>query len=153
MDGPSAYRLLRERGVELPVIFLTGHGDVPMSVRAMKAGAFDFLEKPIASEALIARVRAALELDERRHEQHTRQRQARERFAQLTSREREVLDRILAGKTAKVIGRELGISPRTIEVHRKHILLKTGTTNVLELDAMARLAIGEAPASGAAHPG
>ena len=140
LDGLQAQAALEARGVEMPVIFLTGHGDVPMSVRAMKAGAFDFLQKPVAADTLMARVYAALRLDEGRHEDRAQVEQARSRLERLTGREREVLTLLLRGRSNKQVAKELRVSPRTAEVHRRNILLKTQTVNLLELDKLRRLA-------------
>ncbi|MDX9994939.1 MAG: response regulator [Rhodocyclaceae bacterium] len=132
MSGPELQEELNRRGIVLPVIFLTAHGDIPMTVRAMKAGAADFLTKPVNGADLLERVQAALALDRAAQLQ-------RERFAQLTQRERETLLLALAGHANKEIARQLGISYRTVELHRSHILQKTGAANMLEL---ARLAAG-----------
>lgn len=140
LDGLQAQAALEARGVEMPVIFLTGHGDVPMSVRAMKAGAFDFLQKPVAADTLMARVYAALRLDEGRRADRAQVEQARLRLERLTGREREVLTLLLRGRSNKQVARELRVSPRTAEVHRRNILLKTQTVNLLELDKLRRLA-------------
>jgi len=140
LNGLQAQAALEARGVEMPVIFLTGHGDVPMSVRAMKAGAFDFLQKPVAADTLMARVYAALRLDEGRRADRTQAEQARLRLERLTGREREVLTLLLRGRSNKQVAKELRVSPRTAEVHRRNILLKTQTVNLLEIDKLHRLA-------------
>ncbi len=140
LDGLQAQAALEARGVEMPVIFLTGHGDVPMSVRAMKAGAFDFLQKPVAADTLMARVYAALRLDDGRRADRAQVEQARLRLERLTGREREVLTLLLRGRSNKQVAKELRVSPRTAEVHRRNILLKTQTVNLLELDKLRRLA-------------
>jgi len=143
MPGPSGLELQAARadhGVALPIVFLTGHGDVPMSVRAMKAGAFDFLQKPVAADTLMARVYAALRLDEGRRADRTQAEQARLRLERLTGREREVLTLLLRGRSNKQVAKELRVSPRTAEVHRRNILLKTQTVNLLEIDKLHRLA-------------
>jgi FixJ family two-component response regulator len=140
LNGIQAQQALLARGIDLPVIFLTGKATVSSSVRALKSGAIDFLEKPIAADALIARVRSAMRLNGERRAERRQREDANEHFQRLTPREHEVLEWLLAGKTAKFIGKQLGISPRTVEVHRKNILLKTAAENLLQLDALYRLA-------------
>jgi FixJ family two-component response regulator len=140
LDGMRAHEALKARDIGLPVIFLTGHGDVPMSVRAMKAGAFDFLEKPVGADALIARVYAAFRRDEQRRGERADTDAARSRLDQLTRREREVLAELLRGKSSKEVARDLRISPRTVEAHRRSILLKTRTQSLLELERLDRRA-------------
>ena len=140
LDGLQAHEALLARGIEMPVIFLTGHGDVPMSVRAMKAGAFDFLQKPARADTLLARVYAALRQDEKRRAGAAVHDQAREQLARLTPRERDVLAHLLRGLTNKQVAREMRISPRTAEVHRRNILQKTRARNLLELDEICRRA-------------
>ena len=140
MDGLQAQDAIAARGITLPVIFLTGHGDIPKSVRAMKAGAIDFLQKPVAADTLLARVYSALRIDETRRGERQKKDQANALLARLTAREEQVLKRILAGRSAKQIGKELGISPRTIEVYRKNVLLKTQCANLLALSELYRVA-------------
>lgn len=130
MSGPELQEELNRRGNYLPIIFLTAHGDIPMTVRAMKAGAVDFLTKPVNGAELLERVQTALHGDGDRL-------QACERLAQLTQREHETLLLVLAGHANKEIARRLGISYRTVEIHRSHILQKTGATNMLELARLA----------------
>lgn len=140
MDGLQAQAELRRLGILMPVIFLTGHGDVPMSVRAMKAGAYDFLEKPVAADTLLARIRGAMKLDEYRWQKHSEREAARTRLSLLTSREEGVLALLLRGRTNKEVARQLGLSPRTVEIHRKNILAKTGTSNLIELGQLYYIA-------------
>lgn len=140
MDGLQAQDAIAARGITLPIIFLTGHGDIPKSVRAMKAGAIDFLQKPVAADTLLARVYSALRIDEARRGERQKKEQANALLARLTAREEQVLKRILAGRSAKQIGKELGISPRTIEVYRKNVLLKTQCANLLALSDLYRVA-------------
>ena len=147
MDGLQAQDAISARGITLPIIFLTGHGDVPKSVRAMKAGAIDFLQKPVAADTLLARVYSALRIDEARRSERRKREQACALLARLTAREEQVLKHILAGRSAKQIGKELGISPRTIEVYRKNVLLKTQCSNLLALSDLYRVA-SEEPAAG-----
>lgn len=148
MDGLQAQDALRARGIRMPVVFLTGHGDVPMSVRALKGGAFDFLQKPVRAEILGARVRAALRADEERLARDSEAEAARRTLARLTAREHEVLALLLQGKTNKQVARGIGVSPRTAEVHRRNILLKTQAGNLLELERLTRLAQQVRPGPG-----
>lgn len=140
MDGLQAQAALAARGIELPIIFLTGHGDVATSVQAMKSGALDFLQKPVPAKTLLASVTTALLKDEGRRTNGIQRDLARTRLARLTAREGEVLPYIIAGRSAKQIARALGISPRTIEIHRKNILQKTESGNLLALIEFCRIA-------------
>jgi two-component system response regulator FixJ len=133
IDGLALQRRLTELGVNLPVIVMTGHGDVPLAVEAMKAGAVDFIEKPFDGNALVDRVVACLEEEARRVELRSRHTSVKEKLGDLTQRDREVMERMLAGKYNKVIADELGISMRTVEVHRSAILRKMGVRNAIEL--------------------
>ena len=142
LDGLQAQEILNTRNIELPVIFLTGHGDVPMSVRAMKAGAYDFLQKPVVADSLLARVYGALRLDERRRRQHEKSNCAKALIAFLTPREKEILDLLLDGISNKEVAKKLGLSPRTVEIHRKNIFTKTHATSVVELAELKRCASG-----------
>ena len=140
MPGPSGLDLqeaLAKEDEPLPVIFLTAHGDVPMSVRAMKAGAVDFLTKPIKREVLLNAVRAALARDIQLHTSYEQLRDLRVRFARLTGREREVFDLVVAGRLNKQIGAELGISERTVKVHRAQVMTKMRVTSLAELVHLA----------------
>jgi two-component system response regulator FixJ len=151
LDGLALQRRLTEVGVTLPVIVMTGHGDVPIAVAALKAGAVDFLEKPFDDERLITAVRAALAAngDARRHAATLAEHAAR--LASLTKREREVLDLLVAGNPNKTIAYDLGASPRTVEVHRARVMEKMGARSLAELVRMviaaAELA-GRKPARG-----
>ncbi len=133
MNGLELQRALGERGVRMPILFITGHGDIPMAVRAVNAGALDFLEKPFDNEVLLARVRDALAQD-REARVHAAERIAVERrLERLTDREREVMEAMLAGKLNKVIAHELGVSVRTVEVHRARVLEKLEAHNAPEM--------------------
>ena len=133
MSGLECFDALRERGNTLPVIFLTGHGDVPMAVGALKKGAFDFLEKPVDDNALVDRVIRALASDARRQASEASQATVATRIAQLTPREHEVMRLVLAGKFNKVIADELNISMRTVEVHRSRVFEKMDVRSAVEL--------------------
>ena len=140
MDGLNAQAVLAARGIRMPIIFLTGHGEVQMSVRAMKAGAYDFLQKPVAADTLLARVYAALRLAPRRELKCAEVTEARERLARLTTREQEVFGHLLQGASSKEIAKQLGLSPRTVDIHRKNILIKCRVSSLLELSELHRRA-------------
>lgn len=142
MDGLQVQEELSRRGIKMPVIFLTGHGDVPMSVKAMKAGAFDFLQKPVAADTLIARVYSALHESQKNHKKQEETNDARERLSRLSLREEEVLAILLEGKTNKEAAKVLNLSPRTVEIHRKNILAKTLTKSLVEVGSLYHIADG-----------
>lgn len=133
MSGLALFDLLQERGVEIPVIFLTGHGDVPMAVNALKKGAFDFVEKPFNDNELANRVIDAMALDASRRVDRAGEATVLELLALLTDRERQVMDLVLCGKLNKVIADELTISMRTVEVHRARVFEKMGVKSAVEL--------------------
>ncbi|MFO1422769.1 MAG: response regulator [Candidatus Competibacteraceae bacterium] len=133
MSGLDLQKQLRARGSHIPILFVTGHGDVPMAIRAMKAGAFDFLEKPFQGELLLERVREALALDARQRARQERRAEAAGRLALLSPREWEVLDRVAAGQYNKVIAAELGISLSTVEIHRKRVMEKLQAESLSDL--------------------
>mgnify|MGYP001225592728 FL=1 len=133
MSGPELFDVLRERGSRLPVIFLTGHGDVPMAVSALKKGAFDFVEKPCNDNELVNRVIEALKLDENQRAAASGADSVNSLVSRLTTREQQVMDLVLAGKLNKVIADELQISMRTVEVHRANLFEKMGVRTAVEL--------------------
>ncbi|HTY99489.1 MAG TPA: response regulator [Rhodocyclaceae bacterium] len=139
MSGPELFDRLTAMGCRMPTIFLTGHGDVPQAVQALKKGAFDFVEKPCNDNDLADRIVAALRLDAVRQPPLPVAAEVETRLQALTPREREVMDRILAGKYNKVIASELNISMRTVEVHRSRVFDKMGVKSAVEL---ARLLAG-----------
>jgi two-component system response regulator FixJ len=144
MNGLELQRHLREHGRQMPVIVVTGHGDVPLAVEAMKAGAIDFIEKPFDDEVLLSAIRAALARHTAGSERQARIAAVQERLGKLSEREREVLDRLIAGKANKVIAYELGISPRTVEVYRANVMNKMQADSLSELVRMT-LMIGDNP--------
>lgn len=137
IDGLELLRRLKASGSTLPVVVMTGHADVPLAVAAMKAGALDFIEKPFGDDTLLAAIQAALA---RRDQAGAQAGQVRERLNALTPREREVLDGLMAGHPNKTIAYDLGLSPRTVEVHRANLMTKTGASSLSELVRMALLA-------------
>ncbi|HTC07794.1 MAG TPA: response regulator FixJ [Acetobacteraceae bacterium] len=143
LDGLALQRRLNEAGVRLPVIVMTGHGDVPVAVAALKAGAADFLEKPFDDERLISVVRAALAASQQAQRQAAATADIIARIASLTPREREVLDLLVAGNPNKSIAYDLGASPRTVEVHRARVMEKMGARSLAEL---VRMVIAMSPA-------
>lgn len=137
MNGLELQKELVARRVLAPTIIMTGHGDVSTAVEAMKAGAMDFIEKPGSPGAIVNSVRLALEAASKSQTADELTVKAREAMAGLTSREREILEHLIHGAANKVVARALGISPRTVENHRAHIMLKTGTQNVADLVRLA----------------
>jgi len=136
MSGLELQQELNRRGWGIPVIFISGHGDVPMAVEAMRAGAVDFLQKPFKDDELIRRVQKALDQDERLREQLSGREQIRARFDALTPREREIAARLVAGEANKVIAIELSLSERTVELHRAHIMQKMEARGLAQLVQM-----------------
>jgi FixJ family two-component response regulator len=139
MPGMSGLELQQELnllGAILPVIFITGHGDVPMAVEAMQRGAFDFLQKPFRDQDLIDRVRRALMRDTEIRSLMREHDRIQARFESLTPRERQVLDLITEGKPNKVMASDLGLSQRTVEIHRAHVMDKMGAASVAHLVRM-----------------
>lgn len=132
MDGLEVQEALKERGVALPVIIMTGHGDVPLSVRAMKAGAIDFIEKPFEKAVLLAAVEEGFATLDRAQSARDRSRNASVRLQVLTQREREVLDGLAEGLPNKTIAYDLGISPRTVEIHRANLMTKLAVRSLSE---------------------
>ena len=133
IDGLALLRRLRDQGSRLPVIVMTGEGDIAIAVQAMKAGAVDFLEKPFDDEALFEAIRRALEQSERLWERAASSADAAARLATLTPREREVFDLLVSGLPNKAIANTLGASPRTIEVHRARVLEKLRANSLPDL--------------------
>jgi len=136
ISGLELQQQLNLRGATIPVIFITGHGDVPMAVEAMQHGAFDFLQKPFRDQDLIDRIQRALERDSRSRTALTQHNKIRERVASLTPREREVLTLMTQGKPNKVMAAELGVSQRTVEIHRARVMEKSGAASLAQLVRM-----------------
>lgn len=152
MPGMSGMELLTQisaHGRTMPVIVVTGHADVPLAVTAMKEGAVDLLEKPFEVEELMGSVRRALALGHDALQSDANAEEARTRLAALSGRETEVLDRLVKGQPNKVIAYEMGISPRTVEVHRANVMKKTQAANLSELIRMfLNVDLGGAPGRG-----
>jgi len=143
LDGLAVQQALKDRGIMLPVIIITGHGDVGLAVRAMKAGAVDFLEKPFEKSAVIAAIDHALARTQGRAELERLADQARAQLNGLTPRERDVLNGLVEGQSNKVIAYDLGISPRTVEIHRANLMSKLGVNSLsdaLKIAFTARMA-------------
>ena len=136
MSGLELQDRLNERGSTLPIVFITGHGDVPMAVEAMKRGAVDFIQKPFRDQELLDRINLALEQNRRRRATEETKQDIAERIATLTRREREVMDMVIQGKANKVIAIDLGLSQRTVEVHRSHVMDKMKARTLAELVRM-----------------
>ena len=136
MSGLELQQQLNLRGATIPVIFITGHGDVPMAVEAMQHGAFDFLQKPFRDQDLIDRIQRALERDSRSRAALAQHDKIRARLGSLTPRELEVLALMTRGKPNKVMAAELGVSQRTVEIHRARVMEKSGAASLAQLVRM-----------------
>ena len=146
MDGLALQEELIKRQVGVPVIIVTGHGDVPLAVRAMKAGAVDFIEKPFDEQLILDSVGRAIALSKETRSQASYSHAAETRIAALTARERQVLEHLVAGRANKVIAHELDISPRTVEIHRAHLMEKMEARSLSDLIRLA-LAAGVSAAT------
>lgn len=133
MSGLELQEVLAERGIDLPVIMITGHGDIPMAVGAMRAGAVDFLEKPFREQDLLQCIHDAIERDAKGRRERAGKSESAARLARLTDREREVMELVIAGQHNKSIATELGISHKTVEFHRAKIMRKMKADSVAEL--------------------
>ena len=143
MDGLEVQQALQEKGVTLPVIIMTGHGDVTLAVKAMKAGAVDFIEKPFGKEALLGSLDEGYRRLSRKEATADRARDAAIRLQALTPRERDVLDGLGQGLPNKTIAYDLGISPRTVEIHRANLMTKLGVRSLSEALRIAFAAAGQ----------
>jgi two-component system response regulator FixJ len=140
MSGIDLLRRLRERKISVPVIVITGHGDIPLAVEAMRIGATDFLEKPFDDEVLIASVKAALKQKEGEAKRQGERADIEGRLAALSNRERDVLGGLVAGRANKQIAHDLGISPRTVEIYRANLMSKMKAGSLSDLVRMALIA-------------
>jgi two-component system, LuxR family, response regulator FixJ len=140
MSGIDLLRRLKEIRIEVPVIVITGHGDVPLAVEAMKVGAIDFLEKPFDDEVLLASVRSALNRQDGETKRHAERAETESKLAALSNRERDVLGGLVAGRANKQIAFDLGISPRTVEIYRANLMNKMQAGSLSDLVRMALVA-------------
>lgn len=144
MSGLEVQQHLNKLGAMLPVILITGHGDIPMAVQAMKDGAFDFMQKPFRDQELLDRINAALKLDAENRRLVEKHADLRRREESLTAREREVMALVVDGRANKVIAIDLGLSERTVEIHRANVMEKMGARSVAHLVKMQLMLTGEA---------
>jgi two-component system, LuxR family, response regulator FixJ len=140
MDGLELQQRLKEMGIGMPIIVMTGHADVPLAVQAMKAGAVDFIEKPFDDDVLLSAVRIALNAHEKGGQSTAETTHVQAKLDSLSTRERQVLEGLLAGHPNKTIAYDLGLSPRTVEVHRATVMAKMGANSLSELVRMTMLA-------------
>jgi two-component system response regulator FixJ len=146
MSGLELQQQLNLRGAVIPVIFMTGHGDIPMAVEAMQHGAFDFLQKPFRDQDLLDRIQRAIAKDGELRKSLGEHARIKSHLESLTPREREVLDLMTQGKQNKAIAQDLGVSPRTVEIHRARVMEKMSAQSVAELVRMM-LDLGQSPSS------
>lgn len=133
MSGLDLQARLAADGIEVPVIMITGHADVPMAVRSLKLGAFDFIEKPFNDQIIVERVQKGVSKDSERCHNRKVTSDVQVRFSVLTAREREVMERVVSGESNKEVAAALGLSPKTVEVHRAHVMEKVGAQSLAEL--------------------
>ena len=139
MSGLELQQELNKRGYHIPLIFVTGHGDVPMAVEAMKKGAFDFVQKPFRDQDLLDKVNHALQLDNAQRQETADKDQVLQRFNSLTQREKEVMALIVEGKANKVVAQDLNLSERTVEIHRARVMEKMQVRSVAQLVKLSLL--------------
>jgi FixJ family two-component response regulator len=137
MSGLELQREINDRHLDVPIIFITGHGDVPMAVNAMKSGATDFLTKPFRHQDLLDRIHEALSRARAEHEGHLHESEIRARYESLTPREAEVMEMVVRGSANKVIAMDLGVSQRTVELHRARVMQKMAARSLAELVRLA----------------
>jgi FixJ family two-component response regulator len=140
ISGMDLHIKLKQQGCALPVIIMTGHADVDMAVRAMKAGAYDFIEKPYNDSLMLERIQSAIAFDQDNRKEQERVNSVKERLATLTPREKEVLNYVLKSTANKIIAAELGISIKTVELHRSNLMTKMQASSVTELVRLALIA-------------
>ena len=133
ISGLEVQRKLKQLNCLIPIIFITGHGDIPMAVEAMRLGAIDFIRKPFNEQDLIERINEALEIDEKQHERVINKHKEKGKVDSLSAREHEVFERVADGSMNKVIAADLGISERTVEVHRSHVMEKLDVRSLAQL--------------------
>ena len=136
MGGLELQEKLREMDCTLPVIFITGHGDIPMAVEAMQKGAFDFIQKPFRDQELLDRIQDALKTEREQRSRREKQSVVRDKLSRLTKREHEVFDLVVTGKPNKIIAHELGVSQRTVEIHRARVMEKMEARSLADLVRM-----------------
>lgn len=139
ISGLDLQHILAERGIDMPIVFVTGHGDVPMAVRALKNGAVDFIEKPFNDQVLLDTIQAAVQKHRSRLKQRAELENLQTRYDNLTSREQEVMDRVVTGMPNRDVAEELGISVKTVEVHRAKVMEKMQARSIAELVKMAMM--------------
>jgi FixJ family two-component response regulator len=137
LSGLDLQRRMAEIGLEVPIVFLTGHGSIPTSVQAMKAGATEFLTKPVDEEELLRAIHEAIERDRRVREEHAEMRELQNRYASLTPREQQILEQVVSGRLNKQIATELNISEFTVKIHRGHVMGKMHAGSLADLVRMA----------------
>ena len=137
LSGLDLQKRMVEVGLEIPIVFLTGHGDIPASVQAMKAGAVEFLTKPFDDEKLLQAIREAVQRDRRSRQQHADMRELRERYDSLTTREQEILQQVVSGRLNKQIAAELNITEFTVKIHRGRVMRKMYADSLADLVRMA----------------
>ena len=147
MSGLELQQTLNVRGWRIPVIFITGHGTIPLAIAAMKAGAFDFIEKPLREDTLVESIERALRWSDKAYEERLERATLQTRAASLTPREREVFELVAAGEPNKAIAHHLGISFRTVELHRAHIIEKLQARSLSDLIRMAMIIMNSDPST------